>query len=91
MLFSKPCCYVLLFVSFFSANAESIQGEPRELDGTTDTVVDLGTAGNYAILAKTGISTVPASVITGNIAVSPIAGAAMRQHLQLHLQQEHQH
>ena len=33
-------------------------------------VVDLGTAGNYAILAKAGISTVPDSVITGNIAVS---------------------
>jgi len=40
-------------------------------------IVDLGTAGNYAILSKTGISTVPDSVITGNIAVSPIGGAAM--------------
>ncbi|KZV88201.1 antifreeze protein [Exidia glandulosa HHB12029] len=37
--------------------------------------VNLRTAGNYAILAKTGISTVPKSVITGNIAVSPAAGA----------------
>lgn len=34
-------------------------------------VVDLGAAENYVILAKTGISTVPASVITGDIAVSP--------------------
>jgi hypothetical protein len=34
--------------------------------------VNLGTAGNYAILTKTGISTVPASNITGDIAVSPI-------------------
>ena len=39
--------------------------------------VDLGTAGNYVILAKAGISTVPASVITGDIAVSPITGTAM--------------
>jgi hypothetical protein len=39
--------------------------------------VDLGTAGDFAILAKTGISTVPASVITGNIGVSPIAATAM--------------
>jgi len=39
--------------------------------------VDLGTAGNYAILAKTGISTVPTSVITGDIAVSPIAATAI--------------
>jgi hypothetical protein len=39
--------------------------------------VNLRTAGNYTILAKTGISTVPNSLITGNIAVSPIAAAAI--------------
>ena len=39
--------------------------------------VDLGTAGNYVILAKAGISTVPFSLITGDIAVSPIASTAM--------------
>ena len=39
--------------------------------------VNTGTAGNYVILAKSGISTVPASIITGNIAVSPITAAAM--------------
>jgi hypothetical protein len=39
--------------------------------------VDLGDAGNYVILAKSGISTVPISVITGDIAVSPIAFTAM--------------
>jgi hypothetical protein len=39
--------------------------------------VELQTAGNYAILAQSGISTVAPSVITGNIAVSPIAGTAM--------------
>ena len=33
----------------------------------------LGTSGNFAILAKTAISTVPASVITGDIGVSPAA------------------
>ena len=35
--------------------------------------VVLGTAGNFVILAKTGISTVPTSAITGDIAVSPAA------------------
>jgi len=35
--------------------------------------IDLGTSGNYAILTKTGVSSVPPSVITGNIGVSPIA------------------
>jgi len=35
--------------------------------------VNLGTAGDFAILAKTGISTIPTSAITGNIGVSPYA------------------
>jgi hypothetical protein len=39
--------------------------------------VDLGFAEDYVILTKTGISTVPNSVITGDIAVSPIAATAM--------------
>jgi hypothetical protein len=34
--------------------------------------VDLESACNYAILTKSGISTVPSSDVTGNIAVSPI-------------------
>jgi hypothetical protein len=39
--------------------------------------VNLGTACNYAILAKSGISTVPNSAVTGDIAVSPIARDAI--------------
>lgn len=35
--------------------------------------VSLGAAGNYVILAKTAISTVPPSVITGNTGLSPSA------------------
>ncbi len=35
--------------------------------------VKLGAAGNFVILAKSGISTVPKSAITGNIGVSPAA------------------
>jgi len=42
-----------------------------------ETFVDLGTAGNFAILSKAGISTVPDSVITGDIGVSPIAATAI--------------
>lgn len=33
----------------------------------------LGAAGNYAILAKTGVSTIPTSAVTGNVGVSPVA------------------
>ena len=39
--------------------------------------VDLGAAGGFVILAKSGIDTVPASVITGNIGVSPIDSTAL--------------
>jgi hypothetical protein len=39
--------------------------------------VDLGTAGNYAILAKAGVSTVPTSVVTGNVGVSPVARGSL--------------
>jgi hypothetical protein len=38
-----------------------------------DQPIDLGTSGDYAILAKTGIDTVPPSVITGDIGCSPAA------------------
>lgn len=41
--------------------------------GSGPAPVNLGTAGNYAILAKTEISTVPASAITGDIGLSPAA------------------
>ena len=40
-------------------------------------LLNLGTAGNFAILAKSGISTVPASAITGALGVSPIESTAI--------------
>ncbi|MBM2855035.1 MAG: Big 5 protein [Steroidobacteraceae bacterium] len=39
--------------------------------------VSLGTAGNFVILAKSGISTVPSSAVTGDIGVSPIDSTAI--------------
>jgi len=39
--------------------------------------VNLRSAGNFAILAKSGISTVPSSAITGDIGLSPAAGTAL--------------
>lgn len=41
--------------------------------GLGPTPVDLGTASNYAIVAKSAISNVPTSVITGDLALSPAA------------------
>ena len=39
--------------------------------------VNLGTAGNFVILSKAGITNVPPSVITGNVGTSPITGASI--------------
>src|ERR1039457_5218605 len=39
--------------------------------------VDLGLAGNFVILSKTGITDVYASAIVGNVGTSPITGAAL--------------
>jgi Ice-binding-like/Bacterial Ig-like domain len=39
--------------------------------------VNLATAGNYVILSKSGISTVPPSVITGDLGVSPNAATSI--------------
>jgi hypothetical protein len=39
--------------------------------------VSLGTAANYVILSKSGISTVPVSAVTGNLGVSPAAATAI--------------
>ena len=44
---------------------------------TSPASVGLGTAANFVILAKSGISTVPQSSVTGNIGVSPIARGGM--------------
>lgn len=49
---------------------------PDETGSCTETPaapVGLGAAAGYAILAKTGTSTVPGSAVTGNIGVSPAA------------------
>jgi hypothetical protein len=56
-------------------------GEVAEQLGVERTLargaVNLGTAGDYVILSKSGVSTVPPSVITGNLGVSPIAATAV--------------
>jgi hypothetical protein len=55
---------LLLLSAVALVNAAAADPDPNEI------AVDLGTAGNYAILANAGISTLPASAITGDIAVS---------------------
>jgi hypothetical protein len=78
MFSSNTCLFVVSFLSLsLSATAETLRGVQRELVLIEQSAVDLGTAENYAILGKSGISTVPNSVITGNIGVSPIAAGAI--------------
>jgi hypothetical protein len=70
MLFSNACRFVFFSVLSLSVNAKNVRGTQRKL---TEDPVELGTAGNYVILTKTGVSSVPASDITGDMAVSPAA------------------
>eukprot|EP00242_Pyramimonas_sp_CCMP2087_P013755 CAMPEP_0198202432 /NCGR_PEP_ID=MMETSP1445-20131203/5610_1 /TAXON_ID=36898 /ORGANISM="Pyramimonas sp., Strain CCMP2087" /LENGTH=266 /DNA_ID=CAMNT_0043873359 /DNA_START=151 /DNA_END=951 /DNA_ORIENTATION=- len=70
MMFSSKACRSVLFLLSLSLGGASVSDAKRPK-------VELLSAGNYVILTKSGISTVPTSAITGNIAVSPIAGEAM--------------
>jgi hypothetical protein len=65
-MFSFSTCRLVLLVSA-ACNAMT----------SAEITVNLGDAGHYAILAKTGISTVPSSYVNGDIAVSSIAATAM--------------
>jgi hypothetical protein len=53
----------------FTTGAAALAGGPAP--------VSLGTAAGFAILTKTGVTDVPASVITGDVGASPITGAAL--------------
>ena len=45
--------------------------------GNTQAPVQLGSAGTFALLSKTGVTNVYASVINGDVGASPITGAAI--------------
>ena len=68
MLSFSTCRLVVLVSAAYNAMTSAEE---------TQLQVELGLAGKYAILASTGISTVPTSAITGDIAVSPIDDTAM--------------
>lgn len=78
----------VFFISSSSCTELSKTSQPFEPTGQPTTypsfisnvhtpTVFLGTAGDYVVLAKSGISTVPGSKITGDIGVSPIASTAI--------------
>jgi hypothetical protein len=78
MFASNACRFAIFSFLSLSANAETVRGAAQRELNTGPPEVDLGSAGDFAILAKTGISTVPASAISGgDIGVSPIGATAM--------------
>lgn len=59
-----------------SGSVSASSGPTGEVS-TAEGSVPLGSAGNYVILAKTGVSTVPSSAVTGNVGVSPGARVSL--------------
>src|SRR4051812_43928098 len=75
----KTGAALVLLLSFPVACGDSTPGTAGD-GGKTDgnnvgpgVPLSLGMAGGYAILAKSAISTVPTSAVTGNVGVSPAA------------------
>ena len=52
-------------------------GAAASADALPQAPVELGTAGTFAILSKSGVTNVYASAINGNVGASPITGAAV--------------
>lgn len=67
----------VLLLSLAAACASSEDGDAKDsnspkMTGNTEALpVALGSAGDFVILAKSGISTVPTSAVTGNMGISP--------------------
>lgn len=72
-----------IYTATISTGAKDLAGNPlaanfvwsftTAIHGSGPAVVDLGAAANYVILAKTGISNISTSAITGNLGLSPAA------------------
>jgi hypothetical protein len=60
-----------------AASMPDADSSPLDGQSTAPMGVSLGGAGNFVILAKSGISTVPTSAITGNIGVSPASATSI--------------
>jgi hypothetical protein len=66
----RPKALLLAVAVFWSFTAQTASA-------AGPTPIDTGTAGDFVILSKTGITNVPTSAITGDIGASPITAAAM--------------
>jgi len=80
MFQSRVCAALALALGALAESPTAVPtGAPTSMPSGLRTVqpVLLGTAVDFAVLAKAGISTVPQSSITGDVGVSPIAGSAL--------------
>lgn len=66
----------LLSILAASTTAAAATGTPSAARASI-APVNLGSAGAFAILTKSGVTDVPASVVKGNVGASPITGAAI--------------
>ena len=66
-----------LIMSVFISSMSAYGSSDSRKRGGQQAVVNLGVAGDFVILSKSGITNVPTSDITGNIGTSPITGAAI--------------
>lgn len=60
-----------------SSRTSSASSDSSQLESGSLVAVDLGVAGNFAILSQSGITDVYKSDITGDVGTSPITGAAL--------------
>lgn len=82
---TNPLSASVIYTAAISVGAKSSNGVALEsksewdftTGGSTEPLeaVNLGTSGNYVILAKTAINNNPTSAITGHLAISPAAGS----------------
>lgn len=64
-------------VAVVNSTNESIELRTSQTEWNVREAVDLGSAENFVILSKSGITNVYKSNITGNVGTSPITGAAL--------------
>src|ERR1700736_5270947 len=71
----KRILVVMLLVAMVACGNSS-STHPANPNGKGPRPVDLKAAASFAVLTKSGVTDVPASVITGDVGASPITGAA---------------
>lgn len=76
--------FVVLFTGCQKEQVSSLSSGMNATESTTalrqqahQAIINLGVAGNFVILSKSGITDVYKSAVTGDIGTSPITGAAM--------------